>query len=193
MGPQKKIIGKQRFYYSVLWCIDKKGGTPFKIAEGIFSDYNWIDDDNIYYRFGTRNEDGIKWHLFTKNIRTGKTKMLPDNIPEFKVLSEKELLYFKKQDSTYEIGTISMNNFSVHPFTKIDTMSTPSISKDGKKLVYLRKGQIWTLDLTSLRGNQITRGHKVKAYPIWIEDDNFIIYSTGKELVRISATDGLTH
>jgi Tol biopolymer transport system component len=135
---------------------------------------------------GRKVNNEIIWGLYYKDTKTGEEKLLLDDVIAFQALYDKEVYYFKKVKSKYEIGKISLNNFVVIPIATVGSLLFPSISSEGTKVAFVRGNQIWTLNLLSLKESQITNTKKEKCCPVWTKDGKYIIYSTGKELFKIA-------
>lgn len=64
----------------------------------------------------------------------------------------------------------------------------PKFSPDDKNIAFLRNNQVWIFDSVSSEEHQLTNTQEAKQQLMWTQDGNNILYSTGRELIRISIT-----
>jgi Tol biopolymer transport system component len=181
---QKEIVDGREYHHSNLWYL-KKNMTTVKIAEGLLSlFYGWIDDDICFLRV---KKEGNKtfWDLYLKKLDTGKEILLAEKVAPVYLLRDNQLFYFRDQNKKIEIEKLSLKNFKKISLGTIKSVTDPSISPDGSKIVFMRKNQVWVCDLSSEEEKQMTKTEDIKKYPLWTKDGKYIIYCTNQDLIKI--------
>jgi len=187
---EKEIVGKEEYSYSTLWYIDRNKESV-KITEGLLGyNYCWVDDNNICFLMGIQKGDEIVSNLYLKNLKTEKEILLAEKIvPWVYLVNGEQMFYLNELNKKYEIKKLSLKYFKETSIGTIKNFFFPNFSPDGSKMAFIRKKQIWVLDLSSLKETKLTNTSFFKRFPIWTKDGKNIIYSTDKDLFMIKASE----
>ncbi|HRH45496.1 MAG TPA: winged helix-turn-helix domain-containing protein [Pyrinomonadaceae bacterium] len=175
---RKKLISRQRIYFSNIWVGKKSDLSNLKqLTEGTsrndgLQGLNWLDEERIVY---TSNDEKIRdWNLWLLNTTDGaKQKLTTDSEiqndnPE--VAPNRQTIYFasdrNKESRIWRINSDGSNPQQV-TFGEDETHHFPQVSPDGKWLYFIIKSRrSSTIGRKSLTENSVQElSGKIKFVP----------------------------
>ncbi|MBU3197907.1 hypothetical protein LL037_00280 [Clostridium estertheticum] len=119
-------------------------------------------------------DDGI----YIKDLKSSNEKMLIAYSDKTQVVNKPnftpsgQIIYYKANKVALENGAIYLSSENGKVSTKIADGKNPMVSKNGKKLLYESKGQIFIQNLKDNTSSYVANGK----YPAFSNDDNLISY-----------------
>ncbi|MBU3213714.1 hypothetical protein LL033_13015 [Clostridium estertheticum] len=119
-------------------------------------------------------DDGI----YIKDLKSSNEKMLIAYSDKTQIVNKPnftpsgQIIYYKANKVALENGAIYLSSENGKVSTKIADGKNPMVSKNGKKLLYESKGQIFIQNLKDNTSSYVANGK----YPAFSNDDNLISY-----------------
>lgn len=166
-NDRKKLVSRQRIYFSNIWTAQKNDLTNLKqLTNGTSRNdglrgLSWLDDENIVY---TSNDEKIRdWNLWLLKIADGSRQKLTADVEtqnDYPTVSpDKKAIYFSsdrnKQSRIWRIEADGKNSLQI-TFGEDETHHFPQISPNGKWLYFIIKsGRNSTIGRKSLQENSV--------------------------------------
>lgn len=166
-ADRKKLVARQRIYFSNIWVSQKDALTDLKqVTSGTsrndgLKGLNWINDERLVY---TSNDEKIRdWNLWIVNSTDGARQKITSNTEtqnDYPVVSpDKKSIYFasekNKESRIWRVNPDGSNPEQV-TFGESESHSFPQISPDGAWLYFvIKNAKFSTIGRKSLLSNSV--------------------------------------